>query len=331
VQTSIHNPPTPLADADLPSIVIGILSYNRRDEVMLSLESFTRINYPAGKVRLVVLDNASSDGTAQAVAERYGERVEVMVLPENLGGVARNRIMLGSPERYVFSFDEDCTPRTPDTVRNVVEFLEANPYFGAVCFRSVNLHSGATEFGNMGVLARRRLRSGAYEGMFVLGAGMCYRSSAISRTRGYDERMFWGGEEYALGLELLYHDVPVALDTRFTLIHRQAPRAITAGRVLESDTRNNIWCAFKFFPFPLAVVVAVVHTARRLLTSILRRQGAGPTPVLRGVREALRGLPGLMPVRTPIPIERLARHNRWFFQMFYALRERRSIDHAQIP
>jgi hypothetical protein len=52
--------------------------------------------------------------------------------------------------------------------------------------------------------------------------------------------------------------------------------------------------------------------------------------VLRGAREGIAGIRDILPHSTPIPISRIARHNRWFFQMFYALRERRSLDHGRV-
>jgi GT2 family glycosyltransferase len=295
---------------------------------MTTLDILERIDYPRSRVRLVVIDNASSDGTVDAVRARYGDLVEVLALPENLGAVARNRVMMERSEPYIFTFDEDCAPEHPDMIRRAVEFLEANPYFGALCFRSINLYSQSTEFGNMGVFSRRRLQSGGYEGMFVIGAGMCFRRAAIQRTRGYDERMFWGAEEYALGLELLYNDVPVALMPEFTLIHRHAPRAMAPARALEVDTRNNIWSAFKFFPLPLAVVVAAIHTGRRLVSALVKQKPGGREAVLRGARAGIAGIRDILPYRTPIPISRIARHNRWFFQMFYALRTRHSVEHG---
>jgi GT2 family glycosyltransferase len=323
VPTSIHNPPVPLPDASLPTIAIGILSYNRCAEVMTTLDIFLRIDYPREKLRLVVIDNASADGTVETVRAAYGDGVEVLALAENVGAVARNRVMMDRAETYIFTFDEDCAPEHPWMIRRAVEFMEANPYFGALCFRSINLYSQSTEFGDMGIFSRRRLRSGGYEGMFVIGAGMCFRRDAIQRTRGYDESMFWGGEEYALGLELLYNDIAVALMPELTLIHRHAPRAIPPARALEVDTRNNIWSAFKFFPLPLAALVATLHTGRRLLTALIKQKPGGREAVLRGAREGLAGIRGILPYSTPIPVSLIARHNRWFFQMFYALRPRK--------
>ncbi|MDB5033250.1 MAG: glycosyltransferase [Chlorobi bacterium] len=287
---------------------------------MTTLELLRAIDYPRSRVSLIVIDNASIDGTAKAVRDRYGDEVEVMALQENLGAVARNRVMLTRPEPYIFSFDEDCAPGTPGIIRAVIEFLESNSYFGAVCFRSVNLYSGITEFGNMGTGSRRRLAGGGYEGMFVVGAGMCFRREAIQRTAGYDETMFWGAEEHGLAMELLYHDIPVALDPRFFLIHRHAARAVTPAWAIEVDTRNNIWIAFKYFPIPLALLVATLQTAKRLATAVVKGKPGGAGGVLRGARAGMAGLGDIILRRRPVSVAQLARHNRWFFQMFYSLR-----------
>jgi len=328
---TLHRSPDSPSDDALPVIAIGILSYNRCAEVMTTLGMLERIDYPRDRVHLVVIDNASVDGTAAKIREKYGDRVEVLELAENIGAVARNRVMLQRPEPYIFCFDEDCTPAHARTIRDVVGFMEANPYFGALCFRSINLYTGRTEFGDMGSFSRRRLPGGGYEGMFILGAGMCFRGSAIRRTGGYDERLFWGGEEFALGMELLYRDVPVALDPRFALIHRHAVRAVPPAKALEVDTRNNIWCAFRFFPLPLALVVALVHTIRRFMMAVVKRKPGGREAVVRGAREALKGLRDILPHRTPIAVGRIARHNRWFFQMFYALRPSPSVGNGCAP
>ena len=322
-RSPIHNTPRPIAPDALPRIAIGVLSYNRVAELLVSLDILRAIDYPREKVSLVVIDNASSDGTREKVLQMYGGEVEVMTLPENIGAIARNRVMLTRSEPYIFVFDEDSTPELPETIRRIVEFMEANPYFGVLCLRSINTHTGKTEYGRWGDHSRRRLRSGGYEGLYVAGNGMCFRSEAIQQTEGYDESMFWGGEEHALGLELLYHDIPIAFVPEFALFHRHAPRAIVPARALEIDTRNNIWIAFKSFPPALAVPVATIHTVRRLLMSIIRRRDGGVAAVMRGVRAGIAGLPSIWSRRKPVPISRLAQNNRWFFSMFYASRAAR--------
>jgi GT2 family glycosyltransferase len=152
---------------------------------------------------------------------------------------------------------------------------------------------------------------------------MCFRRDAIQRTDGYDEPMFWGAEEHGLALELLYHEVPMAFVPEYALHHRHAPRLFVPARVLEAETRNNIWIAFKSFPLGLAIPVAAILTIRPLLMSIIRRREGGAAGVIRGLRAGIAGIPAVLRRRKPVPTSRLAEHNRWFFSMFHASRAAR--------
>jgi GT2 family glycosyltransferase len=59
-----------------------VVTYNRRDLLVQCLEHLERQSRPPD--RILVVDNASSDGTAELLDAREG--VDVMHLPENLGG-----------------------------------------------------------------------------------------------------------------------------------------------------------------------------------------------------------------------------------------------------
>jgi GT2 family glycosyltransferase len=321
VRTGLNAHPRSLPDDRLPSIAIGILNFNRAAEVVTTLSILTAIDYPPDKCRLIVIDNASSDGTDRIVAERFGDRVEMLPLPENIGAVARNRVMMTRPEEYIFVFDEDCAPEDPATIRRVVELMEANPYFGAFCFRSINLYSGLTEYGDFGEISRRRI-PGGHEGVFVVGNGMCFRRDAIQRTSGYDERIFWGAEEFELAMELLREGVPILYENDLALIHRRAPRVLPPADALAIDTRNNIWISFKYFPIPLAVLFSVGQIVRRAAAAIVKRKPGGLQAIYLGAREGVRELSTMIARRKPIPVSLFARHNRWFFQIIGNRRSR---------
>jgi GT2 family glycosyltransferase len=278
-------------------------------------------------MHLVVVDNASTDGTAEAIAERYGDTVEVLRLPENMGAVARNRVLMDRNEPYLFMFDDDCSPAEVGTLRAVVEYMESHPYFGALCFRTIESATGDTQYGEMGLFSTRRI-PGGYEGVYISGNGMCFRRDAIQRTDGYDERWFYGREELCLACECVYHNLPIAYLPRYTLLHRQAPRAIPSGGVIEKEVRNNIWASFKYFPYPVAALAAFLHTLRPAVMNPLKGNPRGALHVYLGMREALAGLPEILHRRKPIPVSELAHNNRWFFQTFYATRYHRS---AQLP
>lgn len=299
----------------LPTLVVGILSYNRLDEVLATIDILLRSDYPEDLLHILVLDNDSADGTVETVRRRHGGRVEVVPLAENRGAITRNRAILDRDEPYIAIFDEDCAPEHADTLRRAVLFLERHPDLGGLAFYSINGVTGHAECGDWERIARRRLKDGGFEGVYVTGNGMLFRRDAVQRTSGYDERIFWGSEEFCFALELLYHDVAVAFDPTITLLHRRAPRAIASTGVLEAEARNNIWAPFLHFPLPIAMLTAAAHTGRRLLHAFIRSRPDGAAAVTRGIRQALRGLPDIIATRKRIPVSRLAAHNRWFLDM----------------
>src|SRR4051794_38887941 len=76
-------------DADtLPMISIGILTYNRKDELRRTLDVLHRaVIYP--KYEIIVIDNGSSDGTCQMVKSEF-PLVRLHEVGENLGVASRN-------------------------------------------------------------------------------------------------------------------------------------------------------------------------------------------------------------------------------------------------
>jgi GT2 family glycosyltransferase len=63
-----------------------MITHNRRAEVLASLDHLTRL---PERPHILVVDNGSSDGTAEAVTERFPQ-VNVLPARGNLGAAARN-------------------------------------------------------------------------------------------------------------------------------------------------------------------------------------------------------------------------------------------------
>lgn len=71
-----------------PSIAVIVLTWNGRDLTLDCLDSLSKVTTPG--VRVIVVDNASEDGTVEATAARFGARVTVLSNPSNLGYAAGN-------------------------------------------------------------------------------------------------------------------------------------------------------------------------------------------------------------------------------------------------
>jgi GT2 family glycosyltransferase len=114
-----------------PKVVVFILNYNSLDfkfTVYESIESALRISYP--QLDVVVIDNASSDGSFEAIRDRFGKDVILIRLDRNYGysggnefGFERYNEERGSLDYAVF-MNNDFTITNEDFAKDLVGFLE---------------------------------------------------------------------------------------------------------------------------------------------------------------------------------------------------------------
>ena len=71
-----------------PDVTVIVVAYDVREEVLACLASVEEHASPV-KAEVVLVDNASRDGTAEAVAEAF-PKTEVVTLAANVGVAARN-------------------------------------------------------------------------------------------------------------------------------------------------------------------------------------------------------------------------------------------------
>ena len=110
-----------------PTVAAVIVSYNVRDLVLECIASLRA----DGVDRIVVVDNASSDGSARAVQEGEPD-VEVLALDRNLGfGAAANRGVARTASTYVAVMNPDVVVE-PGCTKALVDALEADPGLAVV-------------------------------------------------------------------------------------------------------------------------------------------------------------------------------------------------------
>ncbi len=120
-------------DVDVSIIVIA---HQVRDEVLRCLASVYEHSAPM-RVQCILVDNASTDGTADAVATLFPE-VEVVRRPTNEGIPARNYGLRAARGRYRMFLDSDAA-LTAGALETLVDILEDSPGVGLVGPRLVYL------------------------------------------------------------------------------------------------------------------------------------------------------------------------------------------------
>lgn len=111
-------------------IGVVICNYNKRDFVLNCIQSMLNQSMEAD---IYVVDNASTDGSAEAVRQKYEQQVTLIENKENLGGSGGFntglRRVLKEQYKYIMLMDNDVVADV-DAVRYLYEFLEKHPDVG---------------------------------------------------------------------------------------------------------------------------------------------------------------------------------------------------------
>jgi N-acetylglucosaminyl-diphospho-decaprenol L-rhamnosyltransferase len=114
-----------------PEVSVIIVSYNTRELLRECIESILCEQGERPAVEVIVVDNASADGSAAMVAERFPQ-VRLIANPDNRGfGAACNHGLEVARGRYALILNADIRAQ-PGALQRLVGFMDAHPD-AAVC------------------------------------------------------------------------------------------------------------------------------------------------------------------------------------------------------
>ncbi|HEY4614143.1 MAG TPA: glycosyltransferase, partial [Citricoccus sp.] len=246
-------------------VSVVMITYNRRPEALRAIE---RVLALPERPALYVVDNASTDGTAEAVRQRFGAepRLTLVESGRNLGAVGRNVAVDLVTTEFV-AFCDDDTWWEPGALQAAVEAMSAHPRLGVVTGR-ILVEPGAREDPINAELLHSPVRGpdwlpGPALGSFLAGASVV-RTEAFRDVGGFSPRLWLGGEE-----ELMAADLATAgwelCHLPHVVVHHQASKARDPHLRRRHGLRNTLWFTWLRRPVPAAVrrTRHVVATAPR--------------------------------------------------------------------
>jgi hypothetical protein len=109
-----------------------VLNFNGGEHVVECVAALTRSRWPADALEIVVVDNSSSDGSTDAIAERFPE-VRLIRNPHNDGFPANNLAMGELDQVDVVALVNNDAFVEPDWLPPLVDALDDDPSLGAAC------------------------------------------------------------------------------------------------------------------------------------------------------------------------------------------------------
>jgi hypothetical protein len=113
----------------LVDVTISIVNWNTKDELRACLESV--LAQDSISFEVIVVDNASSDGTADMVKSDFGGRVKLIENGANLGfGTAHNQSISESQGRFVLLLNPDSRLLERDVLAKMAKYMDENSEVG---------------------------------------------------------------------------------------------------------------------------------------------------------------------------------------------------------
>ena len=261
---------------------------------------------------VMVVDNASTDGTSELLADRFPE-VRVIRMDENVGfGRAVNRGVAAAETEAIVLINNDVLC-TPDFLERLLEPLDD----GVAMAAGVLLQHDRPELvDSAGIELDTTLRSwdsfwnqpvaqlaGAAEPVGPCGGAAAFRTDAFREVGGFDESFFayWEDVDLALRLRLAGHTCVRAEQARALHKHGQTLGAASpAQRRLEAFGRSYVLARYRVARRGVAtrLKIATLDWPVLLVHLVVRREIAPLRERWRGTRTGL----ARPPLRAPLEL-----------------------------
>ncbi len=287
----MNDPADVQQQAEGPPGAMGIVIVTR-NRVETLLGTLARLTALPERCPIVVVDNASTDGTPAAVRAHF-PAVTVLALTRNRGGVARNYGVRQLACAYI-AFADDDSWWAPGSLTRAIDYFAATPRLGLLMARIL---VGPTERLDPACaeMARSPLpRPLGLPGVPILGfvaCGAIVRRAAFLEVGGFDPRFGTGGEEAIVAMSLAAHDWQLSYLADVVAHHHPSPsRPNMRERYIEGIS-DRLWEAWLRRPLGPALRITANHL-RLARTDPINRAG-----VVRAIRE----LPHILRQRRVVP------------------------------
>jgi GT2 family glycosyltransferase len=259
-----------------------ITTRNRRDELLRALAS---CEAQTAALEVLVVDDCSDDGTAEAVALHH-PAVSLTVNDRSRGYIyGRNRAAEAASTNFIFSIDDDAEFSARDTVDEALNGFEV-PCVAAISMPFVNVTSDSAS------TAPPPDGDAVWEVYAFVGTAHALRRDVFLAVGGYEEHFVHQVEEIDLCERLRASGFIVRLVDTQPIRHYESPRR-DFERMDYYGRRNDILFAWRCAPMPYLVSFLAKVIAKGLLIGLRVRR---PRNMVRGIIAGFRSCRGRAPV-----------------------------------
>lgn len=285
-----------------------VVNWNRCELLRACLDSLANQNLEG--IEVIVVDNGSSDGSAEMAEREFAGRIKLKVIRSavNLGFCAGNNRGIEASSGSLIALLNNDAVAAPNWVRELAALFATRSDLGMTASK-ILVFEDPSRIDKVGHLIypdgqNRGRGSGQVDrGQFdqveeVLwpdGCAAMYRREMLDEIGGFDEDLFAYADDAELGLrariagwKCLY--VPTAVVRH----HRASSLGLLSSRRLELIERNRVLLAVKLFPWSLLCLNGAYWLARMGAGLWAGATGKGEVAKFPGVKGKLRIIRALL-------------------------------------
>jgi hypothetical protein len=258
---------------------VVIVNYRGADDTCAALAALRELRWPRERLEVIVVDNASGDGSVERIAKEHPE-VEVLALDQNVGFAAGcNAGAQAATGQYLAFLNNDARP-DPEWLSAATAVLDRDGSVACVASKVLDWDGELVDFVDAGLgfyghgfkVHAGEPDSPAYDReadvLFASGAAMVARASTFREVGGFDERYFLFFEDVDLGwrLWLLGHRVRYVPASLTFHRHHRSMGALGPAQEEFLLERNALFTIFKNYDddnLRLSLPAALMLAARR--------------------------------------------------------------------
>lgn len=274
---------------EMPTITVVVVNYNGKDLLAPCFESLERQSYDADRVEIILIDNASTDGSVQLVRRDFPQ-IRVIINDANVGfSPAINQAAKLANGEYLALLNNDAEA-DPNWLANAVMYLQSHPEVGCVGSlilredgETIDYSGGEMAFNGMGYAHMNAQKVGANHSyaqktLFASGGAMLVPTELYLGVGGFDESYFAFFEDVDFGWRLwvLGHEVHFLPTSKVRHRHHGTIKRFGYARERYLLERNALATIFKNYGDDLLARTlpgAVLLTMMRGLSDLGDRDG----------------------------------------------------------
>lgn len=253
---------------------IIILTWNGKQYLSNLFNSLAALNFPQNKLKIIVVDSASTDGTLTYLENLANQnKIHLIRLRKNLGFTVGNNLgiqyALDNYAEYIVLLNQD-TIVEPDFLLQLIHSANADRQIGIVQSlllyannkRQINSAGNALHYlgygfcqGNYQDLANYELPATDVEIIYASAAAVLYKASLLRKVGLFDKNYFSSNEDADLCLRAKFQGYTTVLNPNSIVYHDYRFPTTKSPRRYFWMERNRLYFILKFYKIKTLVLI----------------------------------------------------------------------------